>query len=137
MVATIGHQFPTLEFTVDPARVEEYILALGVDPVHGWTAEPGAIAPPGFLMYVTTYGAQAIHDVLDLDMFRTVFGGTDVEYLAPARVGDRLRVRPWISGITEKDGRSGRLKIVEITVEYAREDGTVVAVEKSHAVERV
>lgn len=131
-----GHRFASREFVVDPVRVEEYVLALGVDPEPGYRAESGAVVPPGFFMYVTTYGAEPIHDSLDFDMLRTVFGGSDVEYRHPVRVGTRLTVSPWISDVVEKDGRSGHLTFVEITTEYSREDGTVVLVERSNTVQR-
>ena len=54
----------------------------------------------------------------------------------PVRVGDTLSVRPQITGVTEKDGRSGRLTFVELTTEYLRDDGTVVLVERSNTVQR-
>ena len=136
MTRQVGQRLPGREFTVDPVRVEEYVLALGVDPEPGYRAAPGAVVPPGFFMYVTTYGAGAVHDMLEFDMLRTVYGGSEVEYLHPVRVGDRLTVTPEISRVTEKDGRSGHLTFVELTTRYAREDGTVVVVERSNTVQR-
>lgn len=136
MPRLIGQRFPEREFYVDPVRVEEYVIALGVDPEPGYRAELGAVVPPGFFMYVTTYGAELIHDALDFDMLRTVYGGSEVEQLQPVRVGDRLTVRPQITGVTEKDGRSGHLTFVELTTEYSREDGTVAIVERSNTVQR-
>ena len=132
----VGHRFPPREFIVDPVRVEEYVLALGVEPEEGYRAEPGAVVPPGFFMYVTTYGAEAVHDMLDFDMFRTVYGGSEIEYRHPVQVGDRLLVVPEISAVTEKDGTSGHLTFVELTTVYTREDGTVVLVERSNTVQR-
>lgn len=136
MAREIGQRFPERDFYVDPVRVEEYVLALGIEPEPGYRAEIGAAVPPGFFMYVTTYGAGPIHDALDFDMLRTVYGGTELEQHQPVRVGDRLTVRPRISGITEKNGRSGHLTFVELTTEYAREDGSVVLVERSNTVQR-
>ena len=136
MTRQVGQRLPGREFTVDPVRVEEYVLALGVDPEPGYRAGPGAVVPPGFFMYVTTYGAGPVHDMLEFDMLRTVYGGSEVEYLHPVRVGDRLTVTPEISRVTEKDGRSGHLTFVELTTRYAREDGTVVVVERSNTVQR-
>jgi acyl dehydratase len=136
VAVVVGHRFPEREFYVDPVRVEEFVLALGVDPAPGYRAEPGAPIPPGFLMYVTTYGADPIHAALDLDLLRTVFGGTDEEFLAPVRVGDRLTVRPEITNIVEKTGGSGRLTFVEITTEYVRDDGAVAVRERSTVVQR-
>jgi hypothetical protein len=136
MARQVGHRFPAREFTVDPVRVEEYVLELGVDPEPDYRAESGAVVPPAFFMDVTAYGAGPVHDMLDFDMLRTVYGGSEVEYLHPVRVGDRLLVTPEISSVTEKDGKSGHLTFVELTTEYAREDGTVVVVERSNTVQR-
>jgi acyl dehydratase len=136
MTRQVGHRFPPREFTVDPVRVEEYVLALGVDPEPDYRAESGAVVPPGFFMYVTAYGAGPVHDMLGFDMLRTVYGGSEVEYLNAVHVGDRLLVTPEISSVTEKDGKSGHLTFVELTTEYAREDGTVVVVERSNTVQR-
>lgn len=136
MGVEIGHRFPDRDFYVDPVRVEEYVLALGVEPEVGYRAELGAAVPPGFLMYVTTYGASPIHDALELDLRRTLYGGTDEEFLAPVRVGDRLTVRPRITSITEKTGQSGRLLFIEITTEYVQPGGTVAIRERSNTVQR-
>jgi len=131
----VGDRFPEREFYVDPVRVEEFVLATGVVPEDGYAAEVGAAVPPGFLMYVTAYGAEPIHEALGFDMLRTVYGGTDIEQREPVCVGDRLIVRPWISGIREKTGASGRLTFAELTAEYLR-DGTVVAIERSNTVQK-
>lgn len=131
MGVEVGHRFSEREFYVDPVRVEEYVLALGVEPEPGYSATVGAVVPPGFFMYVTTYGADAIHEVLGIDLLRTVYGGTDEEFLLPVRIGDRLTVRPQITGITEKTGQSGRLLFIEVTAEYARPDGPVAIRERS------
>lgn len=136
MAAVVGHSFAIREFYVDPTRVEEFVFALGIDPVSGYQAEIGAPVPPGFLMYVTTYGAHSVHEALGLNLPRTVFGGMDEEFLAPVRVGDQLTVRPWISDFTEKSGGSGRLTFVEITTEYVRSDDRVAARERSTIVQR-
>lgn len=136
MSTKVGTRFPVKEFFIDPVRVEEFLLALGVPPEPDYRAETGAPVPPGFLMYVPSYGAEAIHAALDFDMLRTVYGGTEIEQLQPVRVGERLQVEPWISAVTDKDGRSGHLTFVELTVEYRREDGTLVLVERSSTVQR-
>lgn len=131
-----GYRFAERNFVIDPARVEEFVLAVGVEPEPGWTPRPGSSVPPGFLMYVTTYGAEAIHDALELDMQRTVYGGTGLELLGEVRVGDELTVRPHVSAITEKTGSRGRLLIVELTLDYVDAAGAVVARERSTTVQR-
>lgn len=130
-----GTRFAAREFYVDPVRVEEFVLALGVTPEDDYRAGVGSVVPPGFLMYVTTYGAEVIHGELGFDMFRTVYGGSELEQRVPVRVGDRLTVQPWVSQLREKDGKAGRLTLAEITTEYVR-DGAVVMVERSNVVQK-
>lgn len=136
MAPAVGHRFPESTFYVDPVRVEEFVLALGVDPQPGYRAEIGAPVPPGFLVYVTTYGADPVHQALEFDLLRTVFGGVDEEFFAPVRIGDELVVRPQVTNITEKTGGSGRLTFAEITTDYLLNDGTVAVRERSTVVQR-
>jgi hypothetical protein len=136
MTVAEGYRFPDKTFTVDPGRVEEFVLALGVEPEDGWAPREGAPVPPGFLMYVTTYGADAIHDVLELDMLRTVYGGTDADFRGPVRIGDTLTVRPQVTRVTEKEGRGGRLLLIELTVDYLDGGGVVVVRERSTTAQR-
>jgi hypothetical protein len=136
MAAAVGHTFPERTFYVDPVRVEEFVLAVGIAPEPGYRAEPGAPVPPGFLVYVTAYGADPVHEALEFDLLRTVFAGVDEEFFAPVRIGDKLIVRPQITGVTEKQGGSGRLTFAEITTDYLLDDGTVAVRERSHVVQR-
>jgi hypothetical protein len=136
MAPAVGHRFPESTFYVDPVRVEEFVLAIGVDPQPGYRAEIGAPVPPGFLVYVTTYGADPVHEVLEFDLLRTVFAGVEEEFLAPVRIGDELVVRPQVTKITEKTGGSGRLTFAEITTDYLLDDGTVAVRERSTVVQR-
>lgn len=136
LAVEIGFRFPDREFYLDPVRVDEYVRALGIEPEIGYRPGIGAPVPPGFLMYVTTYGAEPIHDALGLDPLRTVYGGMDEEFLAPARVGERLTVRPQVTNVTSKTGQSGALLFIELTIEYVRDDGTVIVRERSNTVQR-
>ena len=131
----VGRRFPQRRFTVSASRVEEYVIALGVAPEEGWRAEPGMPVPPGFLMYVSTYGAEALHEAIGLDFRRGVYGGMDVEYFESVRVGDTLTVAPVISGTSTKQGKGGPLTFVELTCEYVLPDGRVAVRERSTTVQ--
>lgn len=136
MAIEVGHRFPASTFLVDPLRVEEFVTALGVEPAPGYVAERGAPIPLGFLMYVTTYGAEPVHDVLQINLLKALYGGADVELFAPVRVGDELRVEPHVSNITSKEGKQGTLTFYEITCEYFLPDGTLALRERSTTIER-
>ncbi|WP_108666912.1 FAS1-like dehydratase domain-containing protein [Euzebya rosea] len=136
MVRDVGYAFPPGSFTVTAARAEEFVLALGIGPEEGWAAEAGAPVPPGFLMYVTTYGAHPVHDAMEIDFMKAMYGGADIEEYAPIRVGDVLDVRPVVSSVVTKDGRNGPLTFVELTTDYITEDGTLAMRERSTTIQK-
>lgn len=129
--AVVGQRFPERQFTVSAARVEEYVIALGLAPEVGWSPEPGMPVPPGFLMYVSTYGAEAVHEAIGLDFRRGVYGGMDVSYHEPVRIGDTVTVAPVISKVSTKDGKAGPLTFVELTCEYLLSGGRLAVRERS------
>jgi hypothetical protein len=131
-----GHRFPDKTVTLDPWRVGLYVDALGVDPEEGWSAEPGSPLPPGFLMYVTMYGAEIVHDSFAIDFRKAVYGGMDAEFFAPIRVGDTVTVAPFVSNHFTKSGSRGDLTFVELTTEYRLPDGTLAARERSTTIQR-
>lgn len=133
----VGHVFPEKKFVVEPHRVAEYVTALGVAPEDNWTPEIGQAVPLGFFMYVTSYGAEDVHDYLSFDLLHTVYGGTDAEFLEPVRIGDVLTVSPVISSLTVKESKGKTLTFAEITCEYVNKDGRVVVRERSNTVEKV
>lgn len=136
MGINVGHIFPRKTFTVEPHRVEEFVIALGIEPEPGWKPTKGNPVPMGFFMYVTTYGADEVHGMLGFDLLRTVYGGTDAEYLAPVHVGDVFSVSPVISSLVVKETKNGKLTFAELTCEYINADGVVAVREKSTTVER-
>lgn len=136
MPLEVGHRFPPRRFRVEAVKVEEFVTALGVAPQAGYTAVEGARAPLGYLMYVTTYGAEPVHAGLDLDMLRTVYGGADLEVLRPIVIGETLTVKPVLTGLTQKEGSAGPLLFCEITTDYELPDGVVALRERSTTIER-
>lgn len=133
----VGHVFPKKTFVVEPHRVAEYVTALGVPPENGWSPEVGQAVPLGFFMYVTSYGAEDVHDYLDFDLLNTVYGGTDAEFLETVRIGDVLTVAPVVSSLTVKESKGKKLTFAEITCEYINERGRVAVRERSNTVEKV
>lgn len=136
MVLKVGYTFPRKTFTVEPHRVEEFVIALGIEPEPGWIPTEDNLVPMGFFMYVTTYGADEVHDMLGFDLLRTVYGGTDAEFFAPVHVGDVLSVSPVISSLVVKETKNGKLTFAELTCEYINADGVIAVREKSTTIER-
>lgn len=133
----VGHVFPKKTFVVEPHRVAEYVTALGVSPEKGWTPDVGQPVPLGFFMYVTSYGAEDVHDYLSFDLLNTVYGGTDAEFLETVRIGDVLTVAPVVSSLTVKESKGKKLTFAEITCEYINEQGRIAVRERSNTVEKV
>lgn len=131
-----GEAFPEKEFMVDPTRVEEFLLALGLAPEPGYRPVPGVPVPLGFLMYVSAYGPEEVHGSLGVDFKRALYGGSEFEVLVPVRVGDRLKVRPRVAGSYEKRGSSGLLRFWEVITDYVLADGRLAVRERSTVVVR-
>lgn len=136
MAVDVGHRFPPTTFFLDPTRIEEYVLALGVEPEPNWTAGPGAVLPPGFLMYVTTYGAEPVHEAFDLPWQLALYGGSRYEYRSPLRVGDTVGVAPVVSGRKVAGPESSRLTFWELRIDYTDSDGTLAVIEHSTTIAR-
>lgn len=136
MAVAVGYRFPTRTIIVEPLRVDEYVQALGVTPELSWTPEVGAVLPPGFLMYVTTYGADVVHDAFDIDFRRAVYGGMDSEFFHEVHIGDTLSVSAEVSDVRVKETPNGLLTFYELTCEYHLPDGTLAVRERSTTIQR-
>jgi N-terminal half of MaoC dehydratase len=133
----VGYRFAASEFKISPIKVAEFVQALGVEPEPAYTPHVGAAVPLGFLFYVSTYGAEAIHSALEIDVSRALYGGTATEIFAGIRIGDAVTVLPYVTAVDVKRGRSGELRVVELTCDYLLEDGTVAVREHSRTIERL
>jgi 3-methylfumaryl-CoA hydratase len=70
-----------------------------------------------------------------VELPRRMFAGGDVVFTAPLTVGGTVRRESSVTGVTEKQGRSGRLVFVDVTVRLY--DGDVLALtEVQHLVYR-
>ena len=136
MKAEVGYRFPECSFHVDRTRVEEFLRAIEVEPALGYAGQAGFPVPPGFLMYVTTYGAIPIYDALDVDVERALFGGTRLEVFEPVCVGATITVRPWVSNFFTKPGANGSLTFAELACDYVGEDEVLLAREHTTIIER-
>lgn len=136
MAVAVGHRFPPTTFFLDPTRIEEYVLALGMPPEPDWVPVPGATLPPGFLMYVTTYGAEPVHDAFDLPWQLALYGGSRYDYRSPLRVGDTAGVAPIVTGRKVAGPESAPLTFWELRIDYTDSQGTLCVVEHSTTIAR-
>lgn len=130
-----GHKLPEVTFKVTGTKVSEFLTALGLTSDPRQEPADGDEIPPGFLMYVTSYGADPVHDLLEMDFRRAVYGGAKIDYHQPVLVGDELTLALEIEAITSRESRSGPLHIATVLCEYRR-SGDLVATERSSIVER-
>lgn len=136
MAVDVGYKFPPKTFHLDPTRVEEYVLALGVAPEPDWSPRPGAAIPPGLLMYVTTYGAEDVHAAFDLPWRSALYGGSRYDYRKQVRVGGTLGVAPVVSGRSTSGPPEAELTLWELRVDYTDATGEVAVVEHSTTIAR-
>ncbi|MGL4311662.1 MAG: FAS1-like dehydratase domain-containing protein [Paracoccaceae bacterium] len=108
---TVSADLGTWDFEVTAESVAAFRAATG--------APPDERVPPTFTV-VASSGMidRALRDVLRLDPARTVHGEQTYDYIAPVRIGQRLRGSARIVSDTMKKGGSGMMRIVTIAVEY-------------------
>jgi len=88
----------------------------------------GMIAPPTFCR---SMGA-AIPDIkIDMPTFRGLDGGSEWEYLAPIRAGDRITVQSKLADLREAAGRLGPMVFTVVETTYTNQFGEVCAIQRS------
>jgi acyl dehydratase len=88
----------------------------------------GMIAPPTFCRSMMA----AFPEVkIDIPGNRGLDGGSDWEYFAPIRPGDRITVQSKIADIRESEGRLGPMVFTTIETSYTNQFGKVVALQRS------
>lgn len=138
MAYEIGRAFAPFSFVVEQSKVDELRYALrDEEGVFACTDGPTPV-PPTFLnssIQTLVTGANPV-DLLGLSRQRALHAGQDYEYLRPVFVGDRLRGRTTLASVSEKQGRSGRLRFLTLETRFER-DGVEVAIVRNRVVERL
>ncbi len=140
-----GIVFDEFTFRIEASKVEELCYALRErsaeyrDPAVAAAAGHGGVpVPPTFLNSSIQAGVSGVNpvDVLGISRARALHAGQDYEYLAPIHVGDLLTGRTTLTEVSEKTGRSGRLRFLTLETRFRR-DGAEVAVVRNRVVERL
>lgn len=71
-----------------------------------------------------------------VDLPRRMFAGGSAEFPGVLRVGDTVRRVARVESVTEKQGRSGRLVVVVVSIELYAPDGALAVVEKQNIIYR-
>lgn len=121
---------------MDPARAQALQAALGHPP----TLRPGDALPPFFhQIYFWTaltpdrlgrdgHPARGEGVIPDLGLPRRMWAGGRLEFRAPLRLGEPADLKTELVSATSKQGRTGRLGIVQIRLTYVQND-TVCIIE--------
>lgn len=145
MTAVPGTRFDDFTFRIETSKVDELCFALRDrnpeyrDPDSAAAAGHGGIpVPPTFLNSSIQSGITGVNpvDALGISRRRALHAGQEYEYLAPIYVGDVLTGTTTLTEVTEKEGRSGRLRFLTLETRFRR-DGDEVAVVRNHVVERL
>jgi hypothetical protein len=140
IAAAESARYETQTFTVSAHDVAKFACAIGaMDQSYHDTrvAEgggPAVVAPRAFYMSLGTmrgkllpsagFSADGMPAEERLAGSRLVVGGSTSRFFGDILVGDRVRVDQEVKNVTERQGRSGALVLVELERRYTRADGT-------------
>jgi acyl dehydratase len=150
---------------VERGAVRRFVQAvMDPDPVY-WDNEyasttryGGVVVPPMYPMYAFRFPPDA-PDPLDaayddplyhggsfmprfglpeppVPLQRVLNGGNDVEFLALARPGDRLRAKSVIEDIYQKNGRQGPMVFIQMKIVISNQDGQVLLINRQTSIRR-
>ena len=140
-----GMAFEQFSFRVEASKVDELCWALREQsPLYRDEAaaraagHAGIPVPPTFLNSSIQAGVTGVNpvDAMGISRKRALHAGQEYEYLRPIHVGDVLVGRTTLTEVTEKSGRSGRLRFLTLETRFSRE-GVEVAVVRNKVVERL
>lgn len=140
----IGRTDPPIIRHVEKGAIKRYAEAVGNDNPLYWDEEyakkslyGGIIAPPGFFGWPTKTpcsctGLADIVGELQAALARGGFprildGGISYEFFLAVHAGDTLVASHKVSGLTEKEGKSGNMIICNFETTYVNQNGDVVA----------
>ena len=156
--AMIGRQGePITGYEVSEHEIRRYCDAVdNLNPLYLDKGEAeksiygGIIAPPLFhsIPFATSLPLSELREdgrpaalpgspMVPLKVTRTMFGGTEIEFVRPVRPGDILTSQTKIADIYERMGRSGTnlVFVIRETI-FTNQKGEVVAVERSTGITR-
>jgi hypothetical protein len=115
-----------VEFPVEEGKVREFAGAVGAAVDAEWI-------PLTFVSVAGHWRDQAaMVDKLGLDIKRVLAGGSEWEYLAPIRIGDRLRGARVMTGVEEKEG----MRLFALETRFRRVgDGETVVIQRDTIIE--
>ncbi len=142
----VGKSGETVIMEVERGAIKKFADAVGDRNPLYWDDEYGrnsryhsTIAPPAFFGWPTQWEAgvglvgsakiQAdIMSTLVAEGYpRVLDGGIEFEFFRPVRPGDVLAMTPRIAGVSEREGKAGKMFIVNVEISYINQNGDLVA----------
>jgi hypothetical protein len=122
---------PPIPAPTGAAERDPYFTASPLWPLHAFVRLPGDPDPLDVLRDAPdldgTYGAgENGLPALDLPLTRILNGGVSAEFFAEANVGDVVAAQSEYLSITEREGRSGVMVIVDTRTTYTDQDGKLL-----------
>ena len=139
-----GTRFDDFTFRIEASKVDELCYALRDrnpeyrDAGVAAAGHRGIPVPPTFLNSSIQAGITGVNpvDALGISRRRALHAGQEYEYLMPIYVGDVLTGTTTLTEVSEKEGRSGKLRFLTLETRFRR-DGDEVAVVRNRVVERL
>ena len=121
---------------VHAADIERYHEAIG-DPLRVHDAAGVLLAPPLFLPpfhhggSIGPDGRRRKPGEIDIDLPlpRRLMAGCDIRFDVPIRAGDTITATTRITGLTEKQGATGPMLLLETATTYTNQKGEINRVE--------
>ena len=124
MSPSVGTVIDEVAFPVEEGKLREFNFAVGA-------SELGAV-PLTFAVVAGHWRDQAaMVKMLELDIRRVVVGGSEWEYRAPIRAGDRLRGARVLTEVAEKRG----MRFLTLETRLTRQDGELAVVQRDTVIE--
>jgi acyl dehydratase len=140
----IGRTDPPIIRHVEKGAIRRYAEAVGNDNAVYYDEEYARksqygciIAPPGFFGWPTKApssctGLADIVGELQMALARGGFprildGGISYDFFLPVRAGDILAATPKVTGLSEKEGKSGNMIVSYFETTYVNQNGDLVA----------
>jgi 3-hydroxybutyryl-CoA dehydratase len=129
----VGRAFTARDpYHVTAEKIANFCAAVGednplyIDPVAAKAGPYGGIvAPPGFA--ASFRYADNVFDQLPALRGGGLMAGIDIEFGAPIRIGDSIRVSSEVKEVYEKTGRTGTMKFVVVRSTLTNQNGDMVA----------
>ena len=145
MRAAIGRESEAVAYEIDNTGCRQFARSAGyTDPVfydEGYARSKGyrgILAPPGFLGHPVFNPAQPARIPeafrLDVPFKRILNGGTDVEYFDDVCSGDALAATTKLTDLTEREGRMGKMLILQTETTARNPAGQTVAIMRGTAI---